>query len=137
MAPVRVIIVDDFEPFRRTFRRFLESDPRVQVVAEGQNFSDAVKLISEVRPDLAILDLKMPAPPDFRLDHIARVSAQTNCSVLAASIWNDEEAEHLARAMGAVERFDKVSLPETLLPRLFEIVQSRRSSSPDSERAAD
>jgi DNA-binding NarL/FixJ family response regulator len=138
MASVRVIIVDDFEPFRRSFRRFLESDTRVQVVAEGENFGDAVKLISEVRPDMAILDLKMPAPSNFRLDQIAAVSASANCSVLATSVWNDDEAEQIARAMGAVARFDKAALPETLLPRMFEIIQSRRNSSaPDSASNPD
>jgi two-component system response regulator DevR len=134
MAPVRVIIVDDFEPFRRTFRRFLESDTRVEVVAEGENFGDALRLMSEVHPDLAILDLKMPAPVNFRLNQVADLSARTNCGVLATSIWNDDEAEAVARAMGAVARFDKVTIHEHIVPRMLEIVAARRQ--PPSTKSA-
>jgi DNA-binding NarL/FixJ family response regulator len=58
--PVRVVIADDQTLFRTGLERLLADDSRVEVVGLAANGEDAVKLIAKVKPDVALMDLKMP-----------------------------------------------------------------------------
>jgi len=64
---VRVAIVDDEELARRLLREYLDADGRVEIVAECANGFDAVKAISEHKPDLVFLDVQMPKLDGFEV----------------------------------------------------------------------
>ncbi len=57
---VRIAIADDHQIFRDGLRRLLESEPGFEVVAEGVNGLDAARIVSEVQPDVLLLDVAMP-----------------------------------------------------------------------------
>ncbi|TMD03913.1 MAG: response regulator transcription factor [Chloroflexi bacterium] len=60
-APVaRVLIADDQTLFRSGLARLLEEDPRVQVVGQAVDGVDAVKQAGMLKPDVVLMDLKMP-----------------------------------------------------------------------------
>src|SRR5438552_8917913 len=56
----RVLIVDDQTLFRTGLARLLEEDPRVEVVGQAVDGADAVKLAATLKPDVILMDLKMP-----------------------------------------------------------------------------
>jgi len=58
--PVRVLVCDDDERFRKGLRLLLELDARIEVVAEAANGEEAVKLAVLHRPDLVTMDIEMP-----------------------------------------------------------------------------
>ena len=60
MNKLRVVIADDERPAREFLKSILREFDLVEIVGEAENGSDAVELIKRVKPDLAILDLKMP-----------------------------------------------------------------------------
>ena len=60
MNKLRVIIADDERPAREFLKSILREFEQVELVGEAENGADAVELIKTVKPDLAILDLKMP-----------------------------------------------------------------------------
>ncbi len=60
MTKLRVIIADDERPAREFLKSILNEFETVELVGEAENGADAVELIKRVKPDLAILDLKMP-----------------------------------------------------------------------------
>lgn len=62
LAPIRVILADDHALVRRGIREFLEISPDIQVLAEAGDGTEALRLIRELRPDVAVLDIQMPAP---------------------------------------------------------------------------
>ena len=64
---IRTIIVDDEEPARLILREFLSSHEEVKIVAECSNGFDAVKAITESKPDLVILDIQMPKLNGFEV----------------------------------------------------------------------
>ena len=64
---VRTIIVDDEEPARLILREFLSAHEEVQIIAECANGFDAVKAITESKPDLVILDIQMPKLNGFEV----------------------------------------------------------------------
>jgi DNA-binding NarL/FixJ family response regulator len=56
----RVLIADDQTLFRSGLARLLDSDDRVQVVGEATDGLDAVKLAASLKPDVVLMDIKMP-----------------------------------------------------------------------------
>jgi two-component system, LytTR family, response regulator len=65
--PLRAIIVDDEELARQLLREYAGATPGIQVVAECANGFDAVKAISEQKPDLVFLDVQMPKLDGFEV----------------------------------------------------------------------
>jgi len=60
MNKLRVIVADDERPAREFLKAVLREFEQVELVGEAENGADAVELIKSLKPDLAILDLKMP-----------------------------------------------------------------------------
>jgi DNA-binding NarL/FixJ family response regulator len=60
LGPVRILIVDDFEPWRRAVRLILAEDADLEVVGESSDGLDAVQKSEELQPDLVLLDIQLP-----------------------------------------------------------------------------
>src|SRR5260370_37986610 len=58
--PIRIVIADDHPIFRDGLRRLLESGGDMKVVGEACDGREAVKLATEIKPDILLLDLGMP-----------------------------------------------------------------------------
>lgn len=75
-TPLRVAIVDDEVPARMVLREYLEAEGGVDIVAECANGFEAVKAVTELRPDLLLLDVQMPKLDGFEvLDLVGRDTA--------------------------------------------------------------
>lgn len=57
---VRVLIADDQTLFRMGLAHLLDEDPRVEVVGQAVDGRDAVKQAAKIKPDVILMDLKMP-----------------------------------------------------------------------------
>jgi DNA-binding NarL/FixJ family response regulator len=57
---VRVLVVDDFEPFRRFVAKVLEQQPELQIICEVSDGLEAVRKAEEMQPDLVLLDIGLP-----------------------------------------------------------------------------
>ncbi|WP_327745253.1 response regulator transcription factor [Streptomyces europaeiscabiei] len=57
---IRVLIADDEAMIRAGVRAVLATDPELDVIAEAANGRDAVELVQRHRPDVAVLDIRMP-----------------------------------------------------------------------------
>ena len=57
---IRVILADDHAIVRKGIREFLEEDPEIVVLGEGGNGNEALRLVAEHDPDVAVLDIQMP-----------------------------------------------------------------------------
>jgi DNA-binding NarL/FixJ family response regulator len=56
----RVLIADDQTLFRSGLAKLLESDERIQVIGQAANGEEAVQLVGQLKPDVVLMDLKMP-----------------------------------------------------------------------------
>jgi DNA-binding NarL/FixJ family response regulator len=57
---IRVLVVDDYEPFRRFARSTISERPQFQIVGESSDGLDAVRSAAELKPDLVLLDIGLP-----------------------------------------------------------------------------
>ncbi len=64
---IRAVLVDDEELARRILREYLASNPDVEIAGECSNGFDAVKVISDLHPDLVFLDVQMPKLNGFEV----------------------------------------------------------------------
>jgi DNA-binding NarL/FixJ family response regulator len=59
-AVVRVLVVEDFEPFRQFIRSKLNGKPELQIIGELSDGGEAVLQADDLRPDLILLDVGLP-----------------------------------------------------------------------------
>jgi two-component system LytT family response regulator len=64
---IRVVIVDDEELARQMLREFLSTHPEMEIIAECANGFEAVKAVTELKPDLLFLDIQMPKLDGFEV----------------------------------------------------------------------
>ena len=99
---IRVLLVDDHELVRTGFRRILEGDPDIQVVAEAESGEDAVQKVQSLNPDLVLMDINMPGIGGIEATRkIKRLHPQVQ--VIAVTVHSDApfpEQLHGAGALG-------------------------------------
>lgn len=59
-APILVLVVDDFEPFRRLTASILQKQPGLQILCEVSDGLEAVQKAEELQADLILLDIGLP-----------------------------------------------------------------------------
>jgi DNA-binding NarL/FixJ family response regulator len=59
-SSIRVLVVDDFEPFRRLLCSTLHNKLQLQTIVEASNGMDAIELAQILQPDLILLDIGLP-----------------------------------------------------------------------------
>jgi DNA-binding NarL/FixJ family response regulator len=83
---IRVIVADDFPFVREGVARALNQDPGIEVVGEAETGVEALALAEELRPDVMILDLRMPELGGLQvLDKLRASQPQIRAIVMTAS----------------------------------------------------
>jgi DNA-binding NarL/FixJ family response regulator len=59
-STIRVLVVDDYEPFRQFVIATLKQRPALRIVAEVSDGQEAVQKAEELKPDLILLDIGLP-----------------------------------------------------------------------------
>ncbi|ONI84690.1 DNA-binding response regulator [Saccharothrix sp. ALI-22-I] len=88
-AAVRVLIVDDQALFREALATLLEVQPEIEVVGEAGDGEQAVRLCAELRPDVVLMDLRMPVMDGIAATNRLRVE-QPGVRVLALTTFDDD-----------------------------------------------
>lgn len=111
MAKIRVVLTDDSSLARGLLRSFLESDGDIEVVGEAKNGAEAVRLASELKPDLMTMDLEMPVMGG--MEAISEIMATRAVPILVVSSVNDAKKAYAAVARGALDAMNKPELDAT------------------------
>lgn len=100
-SAVRILIVDDQALFREALAALLEVQPEIEVVGEAGNGEQAVRLAAELRPDVVLMDLRMPVLDGIAATNRLRVE-QPEVRVLALTTFDDDADVFAALRAGAV-----------------------------------
>jgi AmiR/NasT family two-component response regulator len=112
---IRVVIAEDEAIIRLDLRETLEEEG-YQVVGEAGRGDQALKLIRELQPDLAILDVKMPGMDG--LEVARQVGDERICGVLVLTAFSQREIIEQARDAGALAFLVKPYQKSDLIPAM-------------------
>ncbi|MEO6772622.1 MAG: response regulator transcription factor [Kofleriaceae bacterium] len=101
MTPVRVLLVDDQTLFRAGLRTLLSTRPEVEVVGDAENGEVALVLAAQTRPEVVLMDLKMPVLDGVATTRRLRVQLP-GCRVVALTTFEDDELVFEGLRAGAV-----------------------------------
>ena len=134
---VRILVTDDHPVVRAGLSGMLSGEPDFEVVGEAQNGKEAVAFVGELKPDVVLMDLRMPemdgvtAIGRIKSDHpdvhiLVLTTYETDRDVLPAIkagatgyLLKDATQEELFRAVGAAVRGESVLSPSVAARRLF------------------
>jgi two-component system, NarL family, response regulator LiaR len=153
---IRVIVVDDHPAVRAGIRQFIERDPAIEVLAEGNDGVEALDLICQHHPDIAVVDLQMPRLSGLELMAQAR-QAGIDVAFIVLSAYDEDPYVFAALRAGARGYLLKTAGPEELArairlvyaghsaldPGITERVvdkmgvPGRTSTAPETERLSD
>jgi len=122
-AGASVLVVDDEPSFARFVSRLLDSHAGNCRVLEASNGFEAGRRLAEHRPDLVILDLRMPGLDGFAVcRELKNSSRYSDVKVLIVSGFLDDEARKRAEAAGADHCLPKPVRPEDLLAAVSKLL---------------
>ncbi|MFF4803869.1 response regulator [Streptomyces sp. NPDC001351] len=133
---IRVLLADDQALLRATFRILIDSVEDLTVVAEAADGQEAVDLTAEHRPDVVIMDIRMP-----HLDGVAATAAicarpeLAGTHILVLTTFEDDENVAKALRAGASGFLGKGVSPEILLAGIRTVAAGEALLSPTATQA--
>ncbi|MEU1709860.1 response regulator transcription factor [Streptomyces sp. NPDC005706] len=144
---IRVVLADDERMVRTALRAILSAEPGIEVVGEAATGVEAVSVVRELRPDVVLMDVRMPETDGIRateqilaaLDAPPRIVVVTTfendsyvyealCAGAAGFLLKRADAETLVQAVRLVARTDSLLFPSAL--RSLAAGHARRASAP-------
>ena len=116
--PARVLIADDHDLVRDGFRRMLANGPELEVVGEARDGQEAIELCRSLRPDLVLMDVRMPGIDGLAATRTIKEELPT-ISVLIVTTYDNPDYLFEAVAVGAAGYV----LKDTRKHKLIEVIQ--------------
>ena len=130
---VRVLLVDDDDLMRAGLRSVLSSDETIEVVGEAGDGRGVVKLIRELRPELVLMDIRMPG-----LDGISAtrevLAAEPEVKVVILTTFEEDDYIFEALSAGASGFLLKRTKPEELIAAIHTVADGDSLLSPSVTR---
>ena len=98
--PVRIFLLDDHEIVRRGLRELFEAQDDFQVVGEASNADEAMTRVPPTRPDVAVLDVRLPGGSGIEVCRDLR-AAMPELRCLMLTSFADDDALFSAVLAGA------------------------------------
>ncbi len=119
IAPLRVLLADDQPRARQSLRALLSTWGRALEIREASDGQEAVRLAVEFRPQVALLDVRMPKMDGLTAARLIRQS-QPSAKIIVLSMYPEHRQEALDA--GADAFCDKGSAPDALLALLSQLL---------------
>lgn len=130
---IRVVLADDQAVVRDGLRLLLEAGGEIEVLAAAPDGTAAVDAVLEHRPDVAVLDLRMPGLDGAEVTAVLAQRAP-DIPVLILTTFADDDAVLPALRAGAAGYLTKDASGETLLAAIKDVAAGRTVLDPDVQR---
>ena len=127
-STVRILVVDDYEPWRRFVTSVLHVLPEAQIVGEASDGLAAVQKAEELQPDLILLDIGLPTLNGIEAGRRIR-QLPHHSKILFMSEYSSPDIVKAALRIGAHGYLAKVDSGNELLPAVATILQDRKFAS--------
>ena len=119
---VSILIVDDHPLLRRGVRDSIAENPRFRIIGEASDGEDAMRLVSSLKPDIAILDIDMP-----RLNGLEMLRALRHLpfavKTVILTMYKEEDMLNAALDLGAMAYVVKENAVNDVLAALEKVVR--------------
>jgi DNA-binding NarL/FixJ family response regulator len=126
LEPPRIVIIDDHPWVRLGLRSLLEGEGDFQVCGEAEDALQALAMVGELKPQIAIVDISLKG----KIDGIELTGMIREChpevAVLVLSMHAEPKYAVRALAAGASAYISKSEAPEHLIETLYTILEARQ-----------
>jgi len=122
--PVRVLIVDDQEPFRMAARMVVEVTDGFEVVGEAETGEDSVTMAADLKPDLVLMDVNLPGINGLDATRQILSGAGDAVVVLLLSTYEEEEYAPRAAECGAAAYIPKAVFGPDRLESAWDVAKA-------------
>jgi len=133
---VRVVLADDQALIRAGFAALIASDPGLEVVGEAIDGADAVRVATETRPDVILMDIRMPGTDGLSAtEQITHDPALSDVRVIVLTTFESDEYVLAALRSGASGFLGKGVEPAELLEAIRVVAAGDALLSPSATRS--
>jgi DNA-binding NarL/FixJ family response regulator len=125
MPTVRILVADDYEPWRRFARLNLQKQPELHVIGEVADGRDAVLKAQEMQPDLLLLDINLPTLNGIEVTRQVRELCP-NCKIVILSMTRSSDIANEAFRSGAHAYVIKSNWASELLPAIDAVLTGKQ-----------
>jgi len=90
MAKIRILLTDDHTLFRQGIKTLLGNEADLEIVGEAANGAEAVEKMTELRPDVVLMDIGMPGLSSFEATRQIK-KARPDTKILFLTMYDDED----------------------------------------------
>jgi DNA-binding NarL/FixJ family response regulator len=131
--PLRVVLADDHVMVRQGIRQFLEEEPDITVVAEAADGQEALQLVAEHLPDVAVLDVQMPGMTGIEATREIRARLP-HVRILILTAYDDDPYVFALLRAGADGYILKSAPAEELVRAVRSVAAGQTALSPEIAR---
>ncbi len=122
---IKVLIADDHAVVREGFKKMIENDPEIKVVAEAENGIEALQLVRSTNLDVIVLDMSMPEMSG--LDCLKQIKIEfPDLPVLVFSMHPEDQYEQRVLQAGASAYITKRTQPLDVLNVIKEVAHGKK-----------
>jgi DNA-binding NarL/FixJ family response regulator len=125
VSTVRILIVDDHFIVRMGLIALINTEPGLEIVGETDDGDQAIALFEKLKPDLVLMDLRMPRRSGTEATRLIRQMAPT-ARVLMLSAFDGDADIHTALESGAQGYVLKSATGQDLIPAIRAVAAGRR-----------
>ena len=124
-SKIRIVIVDDHFLVRMGLVALLDTEADMEVIGEAENGKEAVEVFEKLRPDLVLMDLRMPEKDGIQAT--AEIKQKfPNARILILTTYDGDDNIHRALQAGAQGYVLKNSTPDSLIPALRTVASGQQ-----------
>jgi DNA-binding NarL/FixJ family response regulator len=129
--PIRVLVADDQALVRTAFRLILDAEPGIEVISEAADGESAVRLARSLRPDVTLMDVRMPVLDGLRATELlAGPDVADPLRVVVVTTYDIDENVYAALVAGACGFLLKDAGPRLLVEAVLAAAKGEAMVSP-------
>jgi DNA-binding NarL/FixJ family response regulator len=125
MKKITILITEDHTLIRQTWNFLLNSDPRLQVIADCGSGEEAVEIAGRLRPDVVLMDINLRGINGIEATHLIR-KFSPGSKILGVSLHTQPAYARKMMQQGAMGYVTKNSSGEEMIKAIIEVYNNRK-----------